>query len=613
MSPYIVVDQFGYRTDAEKIAVIRNPQQGFDAGESFTPGATYALVDAATEQQVFTAAPTVWNGGATDESSGDKAWWFDFSEVTASSTYYVLDIDNNVRSAPFLIGENPYKQVLKHALRTFFYQRVNFAKETPYADARWTDSASHVGPLQDANCRLYSDPDNASTERDLTGGWYDAGDYNKYTSWTASYVVALLRTYEENPAAFGDDFDIPESGNGVPDIIDEVKWGLDHLVRLQNADGSVLSVMGLDHGSPPSSADGPSFYGSKSTAATLSAAAAYAYGAKIFAADNSWGYASYVSDLETRAENAWNWADANPNVLFYNNDDGYGTAGLAAGQQEVDDYGRLTRKIAAAIYLFEVTGSASYRDFVDAYYADVNMIQWTYVFPYQEENQDMLLYYARMPGATASVADDIISVYQSGLAGGDNMPSYSGNLDPYGAYLDSYTWGSNNTKAKQGLIFAANQTYALDNSLNSDAMAAAERYIHYIHGVNPLGLVYLSNMNEYGAEHSVNEFYHSWFSDGSPDWDRVGTSTYGPAPGYLTGGPNPSYGWDGCCDTNSCGSPENNAICTSVNLDPLRNQPSQKSYLDFNTSWPLNSWSVTENSCGYQTSYIRLLSKFVNN
>ncbi|MGK3960067.1 hypothetical protein WMF38_44335 [Sorangium sp. So ce118] len=39
--------------------------------------------------------------------------------------------------------------------------------------------------------------------------------------------------------------------------------------------------------------------------------------------------------------------------------------------------------------------------------------------------------------------------------------------------------------------------------------------------------------------------------------------------------------------------------------------PAQKSYKDFNTSWPLNSWAVTENSNGYQASYIRLLSKFV--
>ena len=92
-------------------------------------------------------------------------------------------------------------------------------------------------------------------------------------------------------------------------------------------------------------------------------------------------------------------------------------------------------------------------------------------------------------------------------------------------------------------------------------------------------------------------------------WDRVGTSTYGPAPGFVTGGPNPSYNWDSCCPTGCGGS--NNSICNSENLTPPKGQPAQKSYKDFNTSWPLNSWEVTENSNSYQLNYIRLLSKFI--
>jgi hypothetical protein len=152
--------------------------------------------------------------------------------------------------------------------------------------------------------------------------------------------------------------------------------------------------------------------------------------------------------------------------------------------------------------------------------------------------------------------------------------------------------------------------YDINSAKNQMAKEAAENYLHYIHGVNPFNMVFLSNMYDYGAENSVNEFYHSWFTNGSAKWDRVGESTYGPAPGFLTGGANPGYDWDGCCPS-GCGSSSNNAKCYSEEISPPKGQPNQKSYKDFNTSWPLNSWSVTENSCGYQLPYIRLLAAFV--
>ena len=94
--------------------------------------------------------------------------------------------------------------------------------------------------------------------------------------------MVLLRAYDENPDAFDDNSGIAELGNGVPDILDEVKWALDWLVRMQNSDGSLLCVQGLAEASPPSSATGPSYYGPATTAASLMGAAAFAYGAKIY-------------------------------------------------------------------------------------------------------------------------------------------------------------------------------------------------------------------------------------------------------------------------------------------------------------------------------------------
>lgn len=603
--PFIVLDQFGYLPTSEKIAVLRDPQTGFDASDEFTPSASYSVVDSATEEVVFTAAPTAWDDGAEHAASGDRAWWFDFSSVTTPGEYYVVDEARQLRSPTFRIGDDVYRDVLKHAVRTFFYQRAGFAKTAEYAGEGWADEASHLGPRQDAEARLFSSPDDASTARDLQGGWYDAGDYNKYTNWTARYVIELLRAAAESPLAFGDDFGIPESGNDVPDVIDEAKWGMDWLVRMQNEDGSVLSIVGLDGASPPSSADGPSLYGPASTSATLSTAAAFAFGARALASY----WPEYAADLETRAVRAWAWASTNPEVTFRNNDAAEGSEGLGAGQQEVDEYGRLVKRVEAAVYLFEITGEAAYQSFVDDNYESLHFMEWSWASPFQTAEQEALLHYAALPSATASVAEAIRGTFTRALQGEDNFGAVQTNADAYLAFIKDYTWGSNATQSNQGNQFLDLVRFSVDTSARPQAEAAALRHVHYLHGTNPLGLVYLSNMAEHGAEHSVNEFYHTWFGDGSEAWDRVGTSTYGPPPGFLTGGPNPSYDWDGCCP-DSCGSAENSARCTSEPIEPPKGQPAQKSYKDFNTSWPLNSWAVTENSNGYQTAYIRLLAHF---
>lgn len=608
VSPYIVIDQFGYLQGAEKIAVIRDPVTGFDAAEEFVPGGSYALVRARNGRVVVRGAPVPWSAGTEDPSSGDRAWRFDFSSVTARGDYYVLDETNRVRSNVFRIDDRVYRDVLRAAVRTFFYQRAGFEKTEETAGEGWADGASHVGPLQDGQARRYDAADDASTARDLRGGWFDAGDFNKYTNWHARYVVSLLRAYREAPDAFDDHTGIPESENGVPDILDEVVFGLDWLVRMQDQDGSVLSIVGVDHASPPSAATGPSRYGTASTSATLSSAAAFAYAATVLG--EVCGLESFAADLKVRAGQAFAWADANPSVLFFNNDAASGTQGLGAGQQETDDYGRLVRKIEAAVYLFEATGDESYRQFVDANYSGAHLIQWHFAYPFEPDEQEMLLHYAALPEATPEVAADIRGVYLAAMDNHDNFPAQLEDRDPYFAFVGAYTWGSNRTKSSQGNMFLDLESFAVPGADTARARTAAARYLHYLHGVNPLGLVFLSNMGAFGAERSANEFFHAWFSNGSSLWDRVGTSTFGPPPGFLTGGPNPSYSVDGCCPS-SCGSPQNNALCSAEPVIPPAGQPAQKSYKDFNTSWPLNSWSVTENSNGYQVAYIRLLSKFV--
>ena len=206
ITPFIVTDQFGYRPVSQKVAVIRNPQIGYDSLDVFIPGSTYAVINKETRVQVFSGTPVAWNNGTTDNSSGDMAWWFDFSPFTEPGSYYILDVDSSLRSYAFEIKENIYEEIMFHALRTFFYQRSGFAKQPPFACEEWADEASH---LQDNKARDFLNKGDVSTGWDVSGGWYDAGDYNKYTSWTASYIVDFMKAFIENPGVWGDDYNIP--------------------------------------------------------------------------------------------------------------------------------------------------------------------------------------------------------------------------------------------------------------------------------------------------------------------------------------------------------------------------------------------------------------------
>lgn len=619
--PAIVVDQFGYPTKAKKIAVIRDPQVGYDKAASFAPGSIYALLDLSTGKIVKVAAPRPWSLGRFDPISGDRTWWFDFSDIVTPGKYAVVDPEKGVRSAGFSIGDDVYRDVMKHAMRVYFYQRAGFEKKPEFAGRNWADNASHLGPGQDSETRPWHNgrpnaPVAPSEVKDLRGGWYDAGDYNKYTTWTAHYIVVLLRAFEENPEAFRDDYGIPESGNGIPDILDEVRWALDWLGRMQNENGSVLSVQALASASPPSAARNPSYYGPPSTSASLRAAAAFAYASKIFAARPEPDLKAYGDALLKRARAAWGWADANPDVSYYNNDDGRqpGSQGLAAGQQELSDAEKSQAKFEAAVYLYELGGEPGFKAFLEwnfnSILPDHGPTQW------DAEAQEMLLYYARLPTAPPavrkSIHDRFFAIMRPGTQAFERVLEAS---DPYRSPMKDYTWASNMSKARQARLLQLMAVHSPDADLSGKALSAAMGYAHYLHGVNPLGLVYLTNMAPAGASHSASSMFHAWFAYGTR-WQKVSAVSPGPPPGFLVGGPNPQFNTDSCCRAQpgspafGCYGASTFSLCQRSYMPP-RAQPPLKSYLQFNDPWPANPWEVTEPSLGYQSNYIRLLASFV--
>ena len=593
---YIVVDQFGYRPGDDKFAVLRDPQKGFDSLLSYTPGSTLDVVDASTGSVVYSGSPALHNGGATDTASGDKIWWFDFSSVTAPGTYYVRDAsDNTKKSFSFSVKEDVYNDVLKAAVRMLFYQRVGAAKDARYAGTDWSDVA---GFSQDAHARSFMDSTDASLEMDVSGGWFDAGDYNKYTDCTGDYVEMLLMAYFDRPRAFTDDYNIPESGNGIPDVVDEAFWGLDYLLRLQKDDGSVLSVVGEGSGAPPSTVTSRTYYGEPSATAAYAAAKAFAIGAKaakIFKGE------TYYQKLYDAAVKAFTWAEAHPDSMFYNNDKNHGTVGLAAGQQEVTDTtSRKENRLNAALRLYVLTGDASYKKLFEDHYTEFPLLRW-WGDSYRYHQHSMFILYLSLPDADATIKSAIEDkfVYLMNKEG-DFMSAFP--TDGYRSFSRDYNWGSNGHKSAYGTLFDRLANLGISGIDKDTYHRAAEEYLHYILGVNPFGFVYLTNMGSYGASKSISSIFHSWFNEGTK-WDA------NPAPGYLAGGPYSDYKWDACCDNQSCGSDRNNKLCYAEER-PV-GEPNEKMYRDINNGWPLNFWQVTEPSVGYQVKFIHLVSRFV--
>ncbi len=596
VSSHLHIDQFGYQPNTTKVAVLSNPMIGYNNADSYTPGTTLQVREWFSGNVMFSANVTPWNGGATHVQSGDQVWWFDFSNFNTQGYFYLYDPTNDLRSYQFQIADDIYLPVLKEALRVFYYQRCNLAKVAPYAETGWTDGAAFSGTEQDLDCRLVSNPTLANS-KDLSGGWFDAGDYNKYINFADGAIHDLLSAYEYNDVIWTDNFNLPESGNGIPDLLDEIKWELDWFLKMQNSDGSVLhkvSNLTYNNASPPSADTEIRRYAPSTISATISAAGAFAHAAIVFKSLSDPTMQAYGNTLETAAINAWNNQSALGGYSYYNN------AGFLNAAAEDSEYQQLANRFAAAAYLFALTGNATYKTFVDNNWSNIHLNQWTFAFAFETEYQDAALYYANTVGATTSIANDIKAKYLNSMTNSaGNLPAYNSNLDAYRAYMtdDNHTWGNNRDKARKGGLFANIIGFQLDPTNDALYQEITNGYLHYLHGVNPQNLVYLTNMGSHGAENSAKEIYHNWFTNGSALWDRVGVSTYGPAPGFVPGGVNKNFSPD--------------ASYSGPTLSPPQNQPILKSYKEWNTSFPENSWEITEPSITYQAAYVKLLAQVI--
>lgn len=609
--PLIRVDLFGYLPNAEKVAVISQPIEGFNAPTNYQPSETFQVKHWHTDETVFTGPLVAWKNGQTHHQSGDAGFWFDFSEVTEPGTYYLYDPVNEVGSYPFLIANEVYNNVLKMAVRTFFIQRLGQDHLPPYIEPAWSDTAAYVGPGQDTEARSRWAMTDPETKRDLQGGWMDAGDPNKYTTYATGVVLDLLDAYRFNPRIFDDFWGIPESGNGVPDILDEIKYELDFLIRAQDAtgtDGLVLKVGVIDHNaSVPLSQDlRPRYYLPECTSATISGAAMFAMASRVMSEVPR--LQQYATELATRAEKAWLRA-MESTQSFTQFEEDCDDQFITSGDADQGAGAQLTNAVLAASSLYMLTGNPAYKAFVLEHYREIDPIASGWWGPYnvhsargmldfadylENEHQELISQTEFAEGEQPAPPEfiEVVRKQKEQSIGVFSVTDFQNQTDLYRAYLpdDQHHWGSNFIRSRAGFM---NLDFVEFGILEEQAQLfnnVAASYLHWLHGVNPLGKAMLSNMYAYGAENCVNEFYHTWFTDGS-DWDNLVTSLYGPPPGYLVGGPNKNF--------------------TGTGWTPPANQPPQKSYRDFNAGWPGNSWEVTENAIYYQAAYVLLLSRLI--
>ena len=288
IEPSIAVNQIGYNIGDTKHAYLAN----VDAD-------SFMVVDIESNRTVYTGPVT--KHYYTDRSTGHIVNTLDFSNLESMGWYRLELIGKDISSSPFLVGTDVYRDVTRQAVRSFYYQRCGTAIKS---NTSWDHPVCH---LDDAV--LYARPDK---HVDATGGWHDAGDYSKISVTAEISLAFLLNLYEHRSDLFTDQqLDIPESGNGIPDLLDEIRWGLTWMLKMQRDDGGVyhkLTIKKWTGEHLPHEETDKRYLFKVSSNATGAFAAVAAIGARVFQTYEP----DFAERLTIAARNAWQFLENNP-------------------------------------------------------------------------------------------------------------------------------------------------------------------------------------------------------------------------------------------------------------------------------------------------------------
>lgn len=498
-TPAIRVDQVGYLPQSPKIAFVAAP----------SPAAAFTIRRVSNNAVAFEGKLP---DPIADPDSGDRLQLADFSALTRDGRYY-LDVPGVGRSWPFEIGSRVYSRAWYLAMRSFYGQRCGIAVDLGPEFPGYQYDVCH----RDAGWHASSGRSEGALPK---GGWHDAGDYGRYIVNSGITTGTLLWTWELYSDRLKDvGLDIPESKNRTPDMLDEIRWNLDWMLGMQDADGGVwhkqtsekfTGFVMPDKDALMSYVIGTGAEPFKSSCASADFAAVMAIAARV--------YRPYDADFAARAlkaaEHAWTWLEANPNVTFRNPQP---VATGAYGDGNCAD-----ERLWAAAELSRATHAEPYRRyFLDQYAAQRNAIRPTNPPAWANVGALALWTYALDP---AGDPDAIAAIRQDSLAAADQIVDRS-RANGYRISLTArdYIWGSNSVVANYGMQLLIANAFKPDPRYVETAL----ENLHYLLGRNTFSLSFVTQV---GANPFRNPHHRPSGAD----------TNSSPWPGLLSGGPNRS-------------------------------------------------------------------------
>jgi endoglucanase len=521
---FTVQTAFSQQTIDNKGINIRLNQVGF------YPGAPKTGIVINSKSDVFyvqtTGKQTVFTGAL--KRSAKPGLGGSFTGIADFAAYnkpgkYLLFVPDAGFSYPFEIKTAVHHKVAAAAIKAYYFMRASIPLKEKYA-GKWSRAEGHP----DTNVLIHpsaaSDKRLAGTSISSQRGWYDAGDYNKYIVNSGISTSTLLSLYEDFPAYMKTvKLNIPESGNKIPDVLNEVLWNLRWMLTMQDPDdGGVyhkLTNAVFDKMEMPDKGTEPRYVVEKGTAATLDFAAVMAQASRIFSKFPN-QLPGLADSCLAQANKAWIWALKNPNVVYDQNAmnqkfDPKVTTGGYGDRNFSDEF------IWAASELFVAAKNPEFLKSINLL-PDTNMPlpTWSQVrllgYYTLIKNSDQLG--ANPPKELPEIKKRLVTFADNLISGADET-AYQTVMTKS---AHNFGWGSNSVAANQGVVLI--QAYKLSH--NKKYLDYALANLDYILGRNAAGYSYVTG---YGSKTPMHPHHRPSVADGIID----------PVPGLLVGGPNP--------------------------------------------------------------------------